>query len=141
MEKLNLALPYDMRVLSVSMPKINANDICAAKYIITFSSVKFSKEDVDNFFNRIDIPVVKKTKKGEKEVNLKDYIKSYIVTECKEDVVELNVILSAGGSENIKPSILVDELLKYTGETEETLVYIHRKNIFYKSEKELKIYS
>ena len=139
-KKLGAALPPDMRVLKVSMPEISANDICAAEYIIEFLDAGFSEEELKNFFNEERLPVIKKTKKGEKEVNLRDFIKMEKILEVTDSYAKMMVVLSAGGSENLKPSVFTGKLLEYMGKDPETRVYCHRTNIFYMDEKEMKIF-
>lgn len=130
-EKMNEALPPDMQVLCVSEPVINANDICAAEYKIKFYDAEFNEDILNSFINEEFLPVVKKTKKGEKEVNLKDYIKDFIICDLNEEFTEIKIILSAGGSENIKPSLFTEKLLSYASCGENAKVYIHRTQIFY----------
>ena len=137
-EKLGKALPPDMKVLSVGLPEISANDICAAEYIIEFFDVGFTEEKLNAFFEEKELPVIKKTKKGEKEVNLKDFIKSYEILEISENFSKIKIVLSAGGSENIKPSVFTGKLLGYMKADPETRVYPHRTEIFYLSGKEMK---
>ena len=137
-ERLSMALPPDMKVLRVSMPEISANDICAAEYIIEFCDAEYNEEKIKAFFSEDILMVVKKTKKGEKEVNLKDFIKSYEILEITENSVKIKVVLSAGGSENIKPSLFCNKLLEYLELDAETRVYPHRTEIFYMKDKEMK---
>ena len=137
-EKLGQALPPDMKVLSVGLPEISANDICAAEYIIEFCDVSFTEENLNDFFEEKELPVIKKTKKGEKEVNLKDFIKSHEILEISENSAKIKIVLSAGGSENIKPSIFTGKVLEYMNADPETRVHPHRTEIFYLSGKEMK---
>ena len=137
-DKLGKALPPDMKVLSVGLPEISANDICAAEYVIEFCDVSFTEENLKAFFDEKDLPVIKKTKKGEKEVNLKEFIKAYEIIEITEKSAKIKIVLSAGGSENIKPSVFTAKLLDYMNEDPEARVYPHRTEIFYLSGKEMK---
>lgn len=136
-EKLNDALPPDLRILDIKDPSAKANDICAAKYKISFLNHSFDKGDLQNFFNQNDIPVVKKTKKGEKTVNLADFIKEYKIITEDEKGAELEIILSAGGQANIKPALLTDKVLEYVLADENAAVLIHRTEIFYSNGKEM----
>ena len=74
---------------------------------------------------------MKKTKKGEKTVNLREYIKRWSVTECTAQRAVLDVTLAAGGAANIKPEFLVAELEKFLGIGELDGFDIHRTQIFY----------
>lgn len=131
MNRLNENLPPDIRILSVGELVYSATNIVSASYEILLKSIAtIDMEKVNNFFDKKDIPVIKKTKKGDKEVNLVDYIKSIKINKILDNELKLNAVLSAGGAMNIKPEILVFALEKSIsiGEFEE--VYIHRTKIF-----------
>lgn len=138
MRRLNESLPDDLRIVSVGEPLIAADKICAAEYYIKLCGVNFAEAMLDKFFGQECIYVVKKTKKGEKTVNLKDYILNYKIISVNLPDIEFSVVLSAGGQQNIKPMLLTQKLLEYVKAKEETMTYIHRKEIFYASEKEIK---
>ncbi len=136
-EKLNDALPPDLRILDITEPIVKANDICAAKYEISFLNHSFESGTLQSFFNQEDIPVVKKTKKGEKTVNLSDFIKEYKIKFEGENGAKLEIILSAGGQENIKPVLLTDKALEFVSAGENAAVLIHRTEIYYTNGKEM----
>lgn len=130
-EKLGRALPPDMKVLKIGEPEISANDICSALYHVVLKGSGISKESLESFFEKEDIPAVKKTKKGEKTVNLKDYIKSFKITGAEDGEAELELVLSAGGSANIKPAIVADKIFEHSGCGDEAFCMICRKEIYY----------
>ncbi len=131
-EKLNLNLPPDIRILKASVPECKANDIASARYIVTLGLLKsVSAEKLQEFFDKEDIPAVKKTKRGEKEINLREYIKSYELKTLSDKTAEFEVILSAGGESNIKPDILVAKLCEFLDDCADESVEIHRTEIFY----------
>ena len=80
---------------------------------------------------------MKKTKKGEKEVNLQDFILEYSIDKAEGEQIELNAVFSAGGSANIKPDIVIAKLAEYLDFSEFEEVNIHRTEIFYNSGKEI----
>ena len=130
-EKLGRALPPDMKVLKIGEPEISANDICSALYHVVLKGSGISRENLESFFEKEDIPAVKKTKKGEKTVNLKDYIKSFKITGAEDGEAELELVLSAGGSANIKPAIVADKIFEHSGCGDEAFCMICRKEIYY----------
>ncbi len=136
-EKLNKALPPDLRILDITEPSIKANDICAARYKISFLNHSFESGTLQKFFNQKDIPALKKTKKGEKTVNLTDFIKEYNIISENKGGAEIEVILSAGGQANIKPALLTDKVLEFVSADENAAVLIHRTEIFYTNGKEM----
>lgn len=136
-EKLNDALPPDLRILDIKDVSAKANDICAAKYVISFLNQGFESGTLEKFFNQENIPVLKKTKKGEKEVNLKEFVREYKILSENESGAELEIILSAGGQANIKPALLTDKILEFVLADENAAVLIHRTEIFYTNGKEI----
>jgi len=138
-EALNKTLPPDIKILRISRPEASANDIVSARYIIDLSvSENVEKAKVEEFFAQDNIPALKKTKKGEKEVNLRDFIMECEVVEAEGKNIKLNTVLSAGGSANIKPDLVLGKLCEFLGFEEFDEMNIHRTEIFYNSGKEIK---
>lgn len=131
-EALNKNLPPDIRILAASVPECRANDISAARYVVDITAeAEVSERAVNDFFGQNNIPAVKKTKKGEKEVNLKEFIREYEITAADKNRVSMCWLLSAGGSANIKPEIVVSKLEEFLGLGEFESVDIHRTEIYY----------
>ena len=138
-EALNKTLPPDIKILRISRPEVSANDIVSARYIIDLTMPEtIEKARVEEFFAQENIPALKKTKKGEKEVNLRDFIMECEIATCDGKDISLNTVLSAGGSANIKPDLILGKLCEYLGFEEFEEVNIHRTEIFYNSGKEIK---
>ncbi len=137
-EALNKTLPPDIKILRVSRPECSANDIVSARYTINLTTPdKIERYVVEEFFAQENIPAIKKTKKGEKEVNLRDFILECNIDKVDNRQIELNTVFSAGGSANIKPDIVIAKLAEYLGFGEFEEVNIHRTEIFYNSGKEI----
>lgn len=68
------------------------------------------KDQFNNFMEQNEIRVMKQTKRSEREVNLRPLIYDW---EFREDSIFLRV--AAGSSENLKPDLIMDTFLKYTG--------------------------
>ncbi len=138
-EGLNKTLPPDIRILDVTPIGVSANDIVSARYIVELAAADcFDEKTVEDFFAQENIPAMKKTKKGEKEVNLRDFIIEHRIEEARECFLKLDMVLSAGGSANIKPDIVITKLCEYVGLGEFLEVNIHRTEIFCNSGKEIK---
>ncbi len=138
---LNECLPPDIRILEASVPVAKAKDIISAEYIFDISlSGSVDENSIHNFFNQAEIPAVKKTKRGEKEINLKEYIYKYSLDEIKDNHLKLTAVISAGGESNLKPGILADKLCEFLQiECENT--EIHRTKTFYFDGKKTKLFS
>lgn len=117
-ERLNNALPVDITVKEIYVYETSANDICWAEYKIIFNNPdKLLLEQVEKILSSDEIMVLKKSKKGrnkvEKEVNIKEYIKSFELSKDDGKLI-LNTVLSSGTSVNINPMLLIGALVKDT---------------------------
>lgn len=121
-ERLNKALPVDITVKEIYVYETSANDIRWAEYKIIFNNPdNLLLGQAEMILSSDKIIVLKKSKKGrnkvEKEVNIKEHIKSFDLTEDNGKLV-LNTVLSSGTSININPMLLIGALVKDT-ETDE----------------------
>lgn len=129
--RLNENLPPDIRILGASEPAKSANDIVAASYSVHLEAENgINPEKTKEFFCLENIPALKKTKKGEKEINVKEYIKKWEITKSEGGILEMDITLSAGGSANIKPEILLKKLAEFLGIEEFSAADVHRTRIF-----------
>lgn len=136
---LNNCLPPDIRILGASEPQIKAKDIVSAEYIFDFILDKpVPEEKINSFFEQKEIPAVKKTKKGEKEINLAEFIYEYSVVDLNTESLKLRAVLSAGGENNIKPGIVAEKLCEFIKNALPENVEIHRTKIFYSDGKKNK---
>lgn len=115
MEKLNCNLPMDIKALSVGEPVHKAADIVAAEYRMEAAAQDMvSEKKIQAFFGQAEVLVSKRTKKkGEKQINLLDFVRSWEITGLAEQGFCLRVILDAGGERNLKPDSLAQALTAY----------------------------
>ena len=121
-ERLNNALPIDIKVKKIALPQMSPNDIRWAEYKIIFNNPdKILRCTAEKTLSSDEILVEKKAKQGRKkvlkEVNIKEHIKSFELYEENGKLV-LCTVLSSGTSVNINPMLLVGALVKST-ETDE----------------------
>ncbi len=113
--RLNAVMVEGIQILSVAVLDEKEGNamasVSAADYLISFSDkVKLPdnwKEMLLNFYQQDTIPVVKKTKKGEKEIDLKEGI---YALEIRDNSVYL--LLDAGSGSNIKPGFVLETFLQ-----------------------------
>ena len=116
--RLNNALPVDITVKEIYVYETSPNDIRWAEYKIIFNNPdnKFL-ETAEKILSSDEIIVEKKAKQGRKkvnkEVNIKEHIKSFELNEENGKLV-LKTILSSGTSMNINPMLLIGALVKDT---------------------------
>ena len=78
------------------------------------------KESWEEFLSQEQILVWKKTKKSEKEVDIKPMI---YWSEIKEEYIYL--YLATGSEQNLKPDLVMETFLKYIGQEDTPLFYNH----------------
>lgn len=116
--RLNDALPKDIRVYDVTEPQMKPGKIAYADYEIRYAAderdPRILKEELEALFAKDEILVEKKTKSGIKIIHLNDYLDKYKMTVEGHEVV-LNIVLPAGSTENINPSLIGEAIEIYLG--------------------------
>ncbi len=127
-ERLNSALPRDIRVLSAAEPMYKNTDIEKSEYEVKICT-DFVK--LDEFFNQEKIITEKKTKKGISEIDLKPAIE---ITEMTDGFVKLR--LPSGTETNINANLVFEAFEKQFGveidslDIKRTAVYCKNGEIF-----------
>lgn len=113
---LNMCLPTGIRVYNVTLPQMKPADIKFASFIIKLSSDNINSDNLlkitDELFKNEEILIEKKSKKGMKEINLKDSFVKYSFLR-QIGGIELNLTLPAGSSNNVNPNLLLNAYKKY----------------------------
>ncbi len=104
--------------------------VAAADYTVRFRSGHEPKGDwqsgISHFFARQSISVLKKTKKSEKEVDIRP-----MIYEMSVDSGTVFLKLSSGSVANLKPELVMDTYLKTLGIEPEPFAYeIHRCEVY-----------
>ena len=109
--QLNAQLTDEMYVLDVYKPESKFADIAYADYTIKISSDKVCEELKDKVISLFASPItmIKRTKSGEKEVDITKFIKS-LDAEIVDGKLVINTVLSTGSSENLNPEYLINAM-------------------------------
>lgn len=111
--------------------------VAAARYEITCLESKKSaevtknipfdwNEKITDFLKQSEIMVLKKTKKNEREINIRPLIYEMNVSE-----EHIQMLLAAGSEENLKPDLVMQAFLQYAGaNSEETPLHYHRVDVY-----------
>lgn len=117
--KLNDAMVEGMRILSVRQVEEGKAGkamslVAAADYVITFREGKEPSEDwkqrITGFMDQPCISIVKKTKKSEKEVDIRPFI-----YDMEEKEGSICLTLAAGSSNNTKPELVMEAFCVFLG--------------------------
>ena len=109
--RLNRTMAEGIQILQVAvLDETEGNamaSVAAADYLISFrDSVSLPddwKEKLTAFYKKDKIPVIKKTKQGEREIDLKETIYQL---EIRED--QIYMLLDAGSGSNMKPGFVLE---------------------------------
>lgn len=115
-DRLNKCLPQGIVVYDVTEPQMKPGRISYALFNIKLSSPDMSasqlEETVKQLFSMDEIMMDKKSKAGIKEVDLKENICRYDISTI-DNCVNINIILPAGSTNNVNPTLITDALKKY----------------------------
>lgn len=115
--RMNQALPEDLKlrrakVIEQTAPSL-MSQVQAAEYSISFHDDGNNAkciENIENFMNQSQIPVMKKTKSGVREVDIKPWIFS-----LKAENGVISTVLSLTEKETCRPDMLLAALCQYSG--------------------------
>ena len=87
---------------------------------------------LDEFLKQESIPVTKKTKKGERTLDIRPLIYSYSI-----DGEKLSVMVSAGSEENLRPELIMSACMEYRGLAYDPFAFlIHRKELYARADEQ-----
>lgn len=109
--RLNAALPEDIRVLGLREPADKPDAIAFADYTLRFGACDLERiaGGYAGFLAAPSAPVLKKSKSGEREIDLKTFF-SPLSQEQTEAEFIAKVRLAAGPQNNVNPSLLLAAL-------------------------------
>ncbi|MBQ7353110.1 MAG: DUF2344 domain-containing protein [Clostridia bacterium] len=110
-ERLQKSFPTQMKVLSVYNPEKKFKNIGYIDYTINLNSPKITENTVNeikNLFSKECI-ITKKTKSGEKEIDISQFIKLLEVSSAENGLV-LHTILTADNENYLNPELFVEAI-------------------------------
>lgn len=116
--RLNGVFPMGLRAVSAAEPQHKSLQIVSASYEVRLqlldTDADKTKAILEAFFAQPEIKAIKRTKKGEKEVSLKEHLKELALSVDGEEVL-IKITLPAGNDFNINPTLVLDSFAKDTG--------------------------
>ncbi len=135
--RLNACLPRGIQTFAVTEPKMKAGKVAFASFTIRISEPKTPSskicDDLKTLFDLPSIEIEKKSKKGMKTVDIKQGVKSVQIKEML-DCALLELVLSAGSSDNLNPNLIISALERATGKEYDVDI---TRNDLYNSDMEL----
>ena len=99
--------------------------VAAADYLSSLKNGEFPdnwKEKAEGFMNQPSISIVKKTKKSEKEVDIKPMIYKFEVRDYS-----VYMLVATGSVENLKPELVMQALCNYLGVDVDSVSFVHHR--------------
>lgn len=115
--------------------------VAAAGYQVTLSVSSAAREEkkalpegfaakLEAFLNQPQIVVMKKTKRSEREVDIKP-----MIYDMKVEDDAISMFLATGSEQNLKPDLVMETLIRFTGEEPEAVPFhIHRLEVYAKDQ-------
>ena len=126
---LNSVLPDGFSVTMVKNckeSKIDFSTINRADYICKCEVEGKTEFDVEKFLSNDKILVMKKSKSGIKEADIKSHIHFMELIDVNDDIVTFSMCLSAGNEYNLKPDTVIDAMMKYDEDFKVNFYNVHR---------------
>ena len=107
----------------------------AAEYLVTAPSKDSAAADqvfneAQALMNEEHVPVLKKTKKGERKEDIRPLIYELNQTEGPDGIPALHIICASGSIEHLKPELILQVLAERAGILKEPLWHFHRQELF-----------
>lgn len=125
-ERLNAVLPEGVRVLRLVDSVRRAGEIASAEYDIRIEG-DISAAQVEELFSRSPLLLVKRTKRGESEIDIQPMIR-WLHVQPQPEGVTVNTALAAG-QESLNPEYIVQAIERYLGAQDLYTAY-HRRAIY-----------
>ena len=139
-ERLNNALPTDIRILDAHIPEIKTSQIKWAAYSVDLElkhPISNLAQKIQNVLEQPTLIVDKKTKKGVAETDIRPMIHTVQIHQKSDIEVKLNLLLSCADGSNLKASTLIDALKKYLDGFEPDRININRDGLFLENQTEI----
>lgn len=131
MEKLNNAFPAGFKILAVKKTEGKELDFAKLDRAIYDVELEWSGNEFDakKFLANRSLLVMKKSKSGEKEADIRPYIHNFEVTSQSDNKMAITMCLSAGNNYNLKPDTVISAMEKYTDGFKVDFFATHRAKI------------
>ena len=119
--------PGGIKVLSAKYTESPMPVICKAAYDITvISETEIRKDEITAALEKSEILIEKKSKKQIKTVNIIEHIFKKDIALCKGNMLQLQLMISAGNTFNIKPDLAVQGIASVADSLSPVSILSHR---------------
>lgn len=129
-EHINASFPPGYKIVAakkVNGKEIDINSINSAEYIVEAECN--SNVDTEEFLKNKELIVMKKSKSGVKESDIRPYIYDLESMGFEGNILKLRMALSVGNTYNLKPQSVMDALEKYVPNFKVDFIKVHRSSM------------
>lgn len=128
-DRLNKALPTGFSILSAVKTEGKQHDFAKLDRAVYEVELECSGAfDAAEFMKNRELIVMKKTKSGEKEADIRGYIYDFSAA-AEGEKIKLTMCLAAGNTYNLKPDTVIAAMEKYTENFSVEFFCVHRAKI------------
>lgn len=134
-EALNSVFPEGLRAIEIYPLEdggMKVGAIAWSQYRITWGFEEEIPEgfvaNMRNLFQKPVVEIVKRSKRGEKQVNMRELMRDLTITEEKDEVIA--TVVTAAGNNNMSPEYLTKAIAQYLPQYEIPFSAYHRMNVF-----------
>ena len=127
---LNENMPKGFEILAVRKDegkKYDFSKLDRAEYIVKIETN--DNFDIKTFLENKELKVMKKSKSGIKEADIRPYIHNISEVSEEENALTLKMCLAAGNIYNLKPETVIDAMEKYSNDFKAEFFVVHRAKI------------
>ncbi len=130
-ERINKALPPGYSIVDVkkvnSKKEIDLTTLDRAVYVV---DIEYEGDiDIDKFLLNNTLTVMKKSKSGVKESDIRPYIYALRLLDKENNIMTLEMCIAIGNKYNLKPETVIDAMEKYSDNFKCIFFNAHRKSM------------
>lgn len=113
--RLSANFPDEMKIIDVYVPEVKLKNIIYIDYEMEITSPNVGENtanEIEELLSK-DVYVIKKSKGTEKEINVRDYIRSFSVKN-EDGRIKIYTVLCGGGDKNINPELVIEAIRSNT---------------------------
>lgn len=137
MERINNAFPQGFEVTEITKltgKEIDFSKITKAEYLVDIELASDTDIDIAEFLNNKEIKVMKKSKSGVKEADIRPYIYSIEKLGKEGKILKLKMCVACSPSYNLKPDTVTDAFSKYL-DIKIEFISVHRNKLIFEGGK------
>jgi len=129
-DTLNNNMPNGFKILAVRKDegkKYDFSKLNMAEYVVKIETE--SSFDIIEFLKNTELKVMKKSKSGIKEADIRPYVYDISEISKEDNALTLKMCLAAGNIYNLKPETVIDAMEKYSNDFKAEFFVVHRAKI------------